>query len=202
VAFAVVFPGQGSQSVGMLADLSERYDAVKTTFAEAADHLDVDLWHLAQTGPAEKLSDTRITQPLMFTAGVAVWRCLQAEGLAMPSAFAGHSLGELGMDDDAVHDLCMSISGERISEAVNFNAPGQVAISGHLDALEKTLAAAKEQGCRKAMMLAVSVPNHSSLMQPAGHELATVIDSMDFTMPAVPLLQNATAEAPADLASA
>jgi len=85
VAFAVVFPGQGSQSVGMLADLSERYDAVKTTFAEAADHLDVDLWHLAQTGPAEKLSDTRITQPLMFTAGVAVWRCLQAEGLAMPS---------------------------------------------------------------------------------------------------------------------
>lgn len=240
MAFAVVFPGQGSQSVGMLADLSERYDAVKTTFAEAADHLDMDLWHLAQTGPAEKLSDTRITQPLMFTAGVAVWRCLQAEGLAMPSAFAGHSLGEfsamvaadalsftdglslvqkratlmaaavpdgeggmaalLGMDDDAVHDLCMSISGERISEAVNFNAPGQVAISGHLDALEKTLAAAKEQGCRKAMMLAVSVPNHSSLMQPAGHELATVIDSMDFTMPAVPLLQNATAEAPADLA--
>ena len=241
MTFAVVFPGQGSQSVGMLADLAEQHDEIKSTFAEASDALSVDLWQLAQQGPAEKLSDTRITQPLMFTAGVATWRLLRAGGLGMPVAVAGHSLGEfaamvaadaltfndglalvkqranlmaaavpegeggmaalLGMEDQSVVDLCASMTGERVSEAVNFNAPGQVAISGHLDALEKTLAAAKEQGCRKAMMLAVSVPNHSSLMQAAGHELAKTIDNLDIKEPAVPLLQNATAQAPADLAT-
>lgn len=236
---AVVFPGQGSQSVGMLAELANEHDQVGATFAEAAEHLGIDLWVLSQEGPADKLSDTRITQPLMFTAGVAVWRVLQAQGLPMPAAMAGHSLGEfaamvasgslsfidglalvqqratlmaaavpegeggmaalLGMDDDAVVQLCASVTGERVSEAVNFNAPGQVAISGHLDALERTLVAAKEQGCRRAMMLAVSVPNHSSLMQGAGQELAKVIDSLTFQMPQVPLIQNATAKAAADL---
>lgn len=239
MTFAVVFPGQGSQSVGMLKQLAEQHDEVQSTFAEASDYLGQDLWMLAQQGPAETLSDTRITQPLMFVSGIAVWRVLQAQGLTKPVAFAGHSLGEfaalvasgalsfkdglklvqtraalmasavpegeggmaalLGMDDQAVVDVCNSISGERISEAVNFNAPGQVAISGHLDALEKTLAAAKEQGCRKAIMLAVSVPNHSSLMKPAGEELAKAIDALTFSMPSAPLVQNATAAAAADL---
>ena len=241
MTFAVVFPGQGSQSVGMLAELAKQHEQIQTTFAEASDGLGMDLWQLAQNGPAEKLSDTRVTQPLMFTAGVAVWRVLASSGLGTPCVVAGHSLGEfsalvaadalsfsdaltlvkqratlmaaavpegeggmaalLGMDDDAVIELCKSITGERVSEAVNFNAPGQVAISGHLDALEQTLAAAKEQGCRKAMMLAVSVPNHSSLMQPAGHQLAEMMDTLDFKEPAMPLVQNATAQAPADLST-
>ena len=239
MTFAVVFPGQGSQSVGMLAELAEQHQQIKTTFAEASDELGFDLWQLAQNGPAEKLSDTRITQPLMFTAGVAIWRLLTSSGMGTPCVVAGHSLGEfsalvaadalpfkdalalvkqratlmaaavpegeggmaalLGMEDDAVVELCASITGERVSEAVNFNAPGQVAISGHLDALERTLAAAREQGCRKAMMLAVSVPNHSSLMQSAGHELAKMMDTLEFKAPAMPLVQNATAQAPADL---
>lgn len=236
---AVVFPGQGSQSVGMLAELAKAHEEVKQTFDEAADVLGKDLWQMAQDGPVQALADTRVTQPLMFTSGVAIWRVLRAQGLAMPAAVAGHSLGEfaamvaasalsftdalalvqqratlmaaavpegeggmaalLGMEDQAVIDLCASVTGERISEAVNFNAPGQVAISGHLDALEKTVAAAKAQGCRKAMILAVSVPNHSSLMQEAGHELANTIDQSSFADPDVPLIQNATARAADDL---
>lgn len=239
MTFAVVFPGQGSQSVGMLAELAEQHGEVQSTFTEASDYLGQDLWALAQQGPAEALAETRVTQPLMFTAGIAVWRVLQAQGMGMPAAFAGHSLGEfaamvasgvlsfedgvllvqkraalmasavpegeggmaalLGMDDGAVVDVCESVSGERVSEAVNFNAPGQVAISGHLDALEKTLVLAKEKGCRKAMMLAVSVPNHSSLMKPAGQALATEIDKLTFAMPQAPLVQNGTATAAADL---
>lgn len=239
MTLAVVFPGQGSQSVGMLADLADTHETVRDTFAEASDIAGQDLWQLAQTGPAETLSDTRNTQPLMYTSGVAVWRVLQEAGLPMPAVVAGHSLGEfaamvaagsltftdglslvmrraelmagavpegeggmaalIGMDDQAVVDLCASVSGERISEAVNFNAPGQVAISGHLDALEKTVEKARELGCRKALMLAVSVPNHSSLMQGAGAELAKAIDAIDFSEPAIPLVQNATATVAPDL---
>ena len=239
MAIAVVFPGQGSQSVGMLASLAAEHSVVQSTFAEASEHVGVDLWSLAQTGTKEALADTRITQPLMFTSGVAVWRVLEQAGLAQPTAFAGHSLGEfaamvaanmlsfedgiklvkrraelmasavpegqggmaalIGMDDAAVVELCESVTGERISEAVNFNAPGQVAISGHLDALEATLNKAREQGCRKALMLAVSVPNHSSLMRPAGAELAKTIDTISWAEPSRPLVQNATAAVAKDL---
>ena len=235
MTFAVVFPGQGSQSVGMLTELAESSTHIETTFEEASDFLGRDFWQLAQEGPVEVLTDTRVTQPLMFTSGVAVWRALRSAGLPMPNAMAGHSLGEfvalvagesltfadglklvqhraqlmadavpegeggmaalIGLEDEAVVELCQSISGERISEAVNFNAPGQVAISGHLDALQDTVAAAKKMGCKKALMLPVSVPNHSSLMRHAGEELAATIDELDIKQPIVPLLQNATASA-------
>lgn len=235
MTFAVVFPGQGSQSVGMLTELAESSTHIKSTFEEASDVLGRDFWQLAQQGPVEVLTDTRVTQPLMYTSGVAVWRALRSAGLPMPNAMAGHSLGEfaamvaseslsftdglklvqhraqlmadavpqgeggmaalIGLEDEAVVELCQSISGDRISEAVNFNAPGQVAISGHLDALQETVAAAKEMGCKKALMLPVSVPNHSSLMRHAGDELAATIDELTIKQPIVPLLQNATASA-------
>ena len=212
---------------------------VGASFAECADVLGKDLWALAQSGPAEALSDTRVTQPLMFTADIAVWRCLREKGLPMPVAIAGHSLGEfaalvaadvlsfedglklvgkraelmagavaegeggmaalIGMDDESVVELCASLSGERITEAVNFNAPGQVAISGHLDALEKTCELAREKGARKAMMLPVSVPNHSSLMRGAGEQLAEMIDATSFSQPSVPVVQNASATAAASV---
>lgn len=241
MTIAIVFPGQGSQSVGMLAALSAEHEVVQTTFAEASEGLGQDLWSLSQTGSKEDLADTRVTQPLMFTSGVAVWRVLQNAGLETPAAFAGHSLGEfaamvaagmlsfddgirlvkrraelmasavpegeggmaalIGMDDQAVVDLCESITGDRISEAVNFNAPGQVAISGHIDALEASIEKAKELGCRKALMLAVSVPNHSSLMQPAGDELANTIEGIEWSEASSPLLQNATAKVASDLSS-
>jgi len=234
MAFAVVFPGQGSQTVGMLGDLAGSHSIVGETFAEAADVLGTDYWQLACEGPAEKLADTRVTQPLMFISGVAVWRALQNAGLTTPAVVAGHSLGEftalvaadaidfadglklvqrraelmatavpdgeggmaalIGMDDEAVIAVCADSSGDRVSEAVNFNAPGQVAISGHIDALEKTVVLAKERGARKAIMLPVSVPNHSSLMQDAGHQLAETIANISWRDPSIPLVQNASAK--------
>lgn len=237
MSFAVVFPGQGSQSVGMLADLAAAEPTIGETFAEAAEVLGRDLWALAQSGPAEALADTRVTQPLMFTADIAVWRTLRQNGLGDPAVVAGHSLGEfaalvaadcldfnvalklvdtraslmasavpegeggmaalIGMDDEAVVALCAEITGEaangHIVEAVNFNAPGQVAISGHVDAIEKLVAFARDKGARKAVVLPVSVPNHSSLMRDAGAELARSIDAIAWREPALPVVQNATA---------
>ncbi len=237
--FAVVFPGQGSQSVGMLKEMSDTYPEVGETFTEAADILGKDYWTLAQNGSDAELADTRVTQPLMFIGGIAVWRALIKAGLPKPTAIAGHSLGEfsalvasdaldyadgltlvnqraqlmssavpngeggmaalIGMDDDDVIAVCKDTTGDRIVEAVNFNAPGQVAISGHVDALENVVALAKERGARKAIMLPVSVPNHSSLMKDAGTKLAETINAIQWRTPSIPVIQNAQATVPNDV---
>jgi len=90
----MVFPGQGSQSQGMQADLAAQYPIVRETYAEAGEVLGYDLWQLVQDGPAEKLGETVVTQPAMLTAGVAAYRAWQAAGGSEPSQVAGHSLGE------------------------------------------------------------------------------------------------------------
>jgi len=94
MSFAFIFPGQGSQSVGMLADLAEGHPQVTETFAEASEALGYDLWKLTQEGPAEELNQTHVTQPAMLAGGIAVYRAWQAQGGAQPLAMAGHSLGE------------------------------------------------------------------------------------------------------------
>lgn len=94
MAFAMVFPGQGSQSLGMLAALAEQEPLVKDTFAEASDVLGYDLWQLCQQGPEDQLGVTEKTQPAMLAAGVATWRVWRKQGGALPAAMAGHSLGE------------------------------------------------------------------------------------------------------------
>lgn len=94
MTIAFVFPGQGSQSVGMLGALAEAQPEVRATFAEASEALGLDLWALAAQGPEEALARTEVTQPLMLTAGVAVWRAWRARGGALPAVLAGHSLGE------------------------------------------------------------------------------------------------------------
>ena len=94
MSLAFVFPGQGSQSVGMLKALAEQYSEVDATFKEASEVLGYDLWDIVQNGPAEKLNQTDVTQPAMLSAGVAVWRIWQAKGGAKPELMAGHSLGE------------------------------------------------------------------------------------------------------------
>ena len=91
---AFVFPGQGSQSVGMLVDLAERHPLIRECFAEASDGAGIDLWTLSQAGPEEQLNRTEFTQPALLAASVAVWRLWQAQGGALPSVLAGHSLGE------------------------------------------------------------------------------------------------------------
>jgi [acyl-carrier-protein] S-malonyltransferase len=94
MSFAIVFPGQGSQSIGMLAKLATAEPIVVETFAEASEVLGYDLWKLSQEGPEEAMAQTERTQPLMLAAGVATWRVWRKHGGAMPQAMAGHSLGE------------------------------------------------------------------------------------------------------------
>lgn len=94
MSLAFVFPGQGSQSIGMLNALAGEFPQVQQTFAEASQVLGYDLWELVERGPEEKLNQTQVTQPAMLAAGVAVWRVWRAQGGAMPAAMAGHSLGE------------------------------------------------------------------------------------------------------------
>lgn len=94
MSLAFVFPGQGSQSVGMLAALAETYPVVKQTYQEASDVLGYDLWKLVSEGSAEELNQTHITQPALLAAGIAVWRVWQEKGGAQPEILAGHSLGE------------------------------------------------------------------------------------------------------------
>ena len=91
---AIVFPGQGSQSIGMLAALAEEFSIVTETFAEATSVLGYNLWDVVQNGPEEKLNSTDVTQPAMLAAGIACWRVWQAQGGATPAVMAGHSLGE------------------------------------------------------------------------------------------------------------
>lgn len=90
----LMFPGQGSQSVGMLAELAASHPAVAETFAEASDALGEDLWEMAQQGPAERLDQTENTQPVLLAASVAIWRAWRAAGGRLPTVAAGHSLGE------------------------------------------------------------------------------------------------------------
>jgi [acyl-carrier-protein] S-malonyltransferase len=94
MSIAFVFPGQGSQSVGMLATLADRFPQVQETFAQASEALGYDLWRLVQEGPEAELNQTHITQPAMLASGVAVWRVWQAQGGPRPALMAGHSLGE------------------------------------------------------------------------------------------------------------
>lgn len=93
-SFAIVFPGQGSQSSGMLAALASAYPTVRETFAEASEILRYDLWKLTQEGPEEELNRTTRTQPALLAAGVAVWRVWNDAGGSRPAVMAGHSLGE------------------------------------------------------------------------------------------------------------
>lgn len=92
--FAFVFPGQGSQTVGMLSEMAANYPVIEETFREASDALGYDLWALTQQGPAEELNKTRQTQPALLAASVALWRVWQQQGGKAPTLMAGHSTGE------------------------------------------------------------------------------------------------------------
>jgi len=224
----------------MQADLAEKYSEVQATYAEASEILGYDLWRVVQDGPPERLGETVVTQPAMLAAGVAAWRIWAAEGGAMPSHMAGHSLGEytalvcagavsfsdamrvvkrrselmqgavpmgagamaaiIGMDDDAVREVCDNASGIGIVEAVNFNTPGQVVIAGQKDAVDRAIVRAEEVGARRAILLPVSVPSHSSLMIEAGNSLSGELNSADFSTPKLAVIgaSDATAYGDAD----
>ncbi|TOG24818.1 [acyl-carrier-protein] S-malonyltransferase [Vibrio parahaemolyticus] len=134
--FAIVFPGQGSQAVGMLADLGEQYDVVKQTFAEASDALGYDLWALVQNGPAEDLNQTFRTQPALLASSVAIWRVWQELGLEQPTNLAGHSLGEYsalvcaGVIDFKEAIKLVELRGKLMQEAVPAGTGAMYAIIG------------------------------------------------------------------------
>ncbi|MBT2749258.1 ACP S-malonyltransferase [Lysobacter sp. ISL-50] len=136
-----VFPGQGSQSLGMLAELSELHPQVREAFSEASDGAGADLWALSQGGPEEMLNRTEYTQPALLAAGVAVWRVWQAQGGAQPSVLAGHSLGEytalvaagaLSLRDGA---HLVRLRGQLMQEAAPAGVGAMAAVLGAEDAL-------------------------------------------------------------------
>lgn len=233
MTFAFVFPGQGSQSVGMMKGF-ETSEAVRRTFAEASETLQQDMWQLAQTGPADSQNLTVNTQPLMLTAGVAVYRAWLEAGGRPPAYVAGHSLGEysawvasgalsfgaalplvrlraqamqeavpvgegamaaiLGLGDAEVRSACAEAAAGDVVEAVNFNAPNQVVIAGHKAAVERAAAIAKTKGARRAMLLPVSAPFHSSLLESAAQRLAQRLTDVKVSAPSIPVVNNVDAQ--------
>ena len=153
--FAIVFPGQGSQTVGMLADLAEQFDVVKQTFAEASDALGYDLWALVQNGPVEDLNQTQRTQPALLTGSVAIWRVWQQQGGEQPVVLAGHSLGEYsalvcaGVIDFQAAVKLVELRGKLMQEAVPAGVGAMSAIIGlDNDAIAAACAqAAEDQVC-------------------------------------------------------
>ena len=225
MTLAFVFPGQGSQSVGMLAELGAAEPVVRATFAEASDVLGYDLWALCQDGPEADLGSTERTQPAMLAAGVATWRVWVGRGGPRPVAMAGHSLGEytalvcsdamdyktaidvvrfrgqvmqqavplgqgamaaiLGLEDADLDAACREAAQGEVVEPVNFNAPGQTVIAGNATAVARAIDAAKARGAKRAVLLPVSVPSHSSLMVGAAEQLAAKLATVDVRLPNV-----------------
>ena len=230
-AFAFVFPGQGSQSVGMLDGWGD-HPAVQQTLAEACDALGEDLASLIHAGPEEALELTTNTQPVMLVAGVACYRAWRAEGGAEPAAMAGHSLGEfsalvaagalelsdavplvrfraqamqqavpvgtgamaaiLGLDAATVCAVCAEVAAQsgEVVEPANFNHPTQTVIAGSKAGVELACQALKALGAKRALMLAVSAPFHSSLMKPAADALRERLATLRLQVPRVPIVNN------------
>jgi len=224
---AMVFPGQGSQAVGMLKGYAG-LPQVDEVINEAREVLGADFIRLLSEGPAEKLNLTVNTQPAMVTAGTAAFRAWRALGGPMPEMVAGHSLGEysalvaagaidfkdclplvrfraqsmqeavpegqgamaaiLMLDDDAVRAACAEAGGT--VQAVNFNAPGQVVIAGEKAAVERAMEACRTKGAKRAMLLPVSAPFHSTLMRPAAQKLETYLSKVKVSGPKISLINN------------
>ncbi len=236
MSIAFIFPGQGSQSVGMLgtiADENPSYgEIITSTFQQASDVLGYDLWEITQKGPESKLNSTRITQPAMLSAGYALWQIWKDKNGKVPAVLSGHSLGEytalvcaeaidfsdaidlvasrgrymqdsvgagegamaaiLGMDNDDVIKACeeVSLTSGRIVSAVNFNAPGQVVIAGHADAVEQAMVLVKNGAAKKVIKLPISVPSHCALMDSAAVKLEKKLQTISFERPVIPVINN------------
>jgi [acyl-carrier-protein] S-malonyltransferase len=229
--FAFVFPGQGSQAVGML-DAWGDHAAVRATLAEASEALGEDIAQLIHAGPKDHLDLTTNTQPVMLTAGIACYRAWIAETGLVPSVVAGHSLGEysalvaagslslgaalplvrfraqamqdavpvgvgamaaiLGLDPQAVRDGCAEVAAAtgEVVEAANFNDPKQTVIAGSRAGVEQACEVLKAKGAKRALLLAVSAPFHSSLMKPAAERLRERLATTALAAPRIPVVNN------------
>ncbi|MBV1909195.1 MAG: ACP S-malonyltransferase [Kangiellaceae bacterium] len=225
---AFIFPGQGSQALGMLNEFSETKEVIET-FQRASEVLGYDLWALCQQGPEEQLNRTDKTQPALLAASYALWQAWKQRS-SLPTLLAGHSLGEysalvcagimnfedainlvekrgkfmqqavpagvgkmaaiIGLDDEKVKASCESAAGEQIVSPVNYNSPGQVVIAGNADAVERAIVSCKENGAKKAMPLAVSVPSHCLLMKPASEQLSIELSNINFNSSEIKVVNN------------
>ena len=234
MSVAFIFPGQGSQSVGMLAGLAPRPEVV-ALLAMADEVLGEPLSRLIAEGPAEELSLTTNTQPAMLLAGLACLAAWRGAGGFKPDFVAGHSLGEytalaaadaidaaaafslvrlraramqeavpvgvgamaaiLGLSDEQVAQACAQGRDgpgnvREVVDPANFNAPSQVVIAGHKGAVDRACVAAKALGAKRAVLLPVSAPFHSSLLAPAGAQLQRALAGIELRLPSVPLVNN------------
>lgn len=232
MVLAFVFPGQGSQTAGMGADLASTWPVCAQTFAEADETLGFALSKICFTGTDQELQMTANAQPAILTTSIAAFRVLAAEGIR-PAAVAGHSLGEysalvaagslsfrdaltlvrkrgiymqeavplgvgamaaiMGLELERLEQICREASDKTTVSPANLNAPGQVVISGHADAVDRAIALAQERGARRALKLAVSAPFHCDLMQPAADRLAADLAATRFDDLTVPLVANISA---------
>lgn len=233
---AILFPGQGSQKVGMGQDHYNSSPTFKKRLDQADEYLGYELSSIMFNGPQEKLTQTKFTQPAIFVHSYALFEEINLK----PDMVAGHSLGEfsaitaagvlsfqvalelvslrgklmqeagsqqagtmaaiIGMEDDAVDQICEKAT-ELIGKpvvAANYNSPGQLVISGDVDAVKKAVDLAKDEGCRLAKLLPVSGAFHSPLMEPAYSAFKSKVDEIEFTEPEYPVYSNFTAKGTRD----
>ncbi|WP_126939204.1 ACP S-malonyltransferase [Veillonella sp. VA142] len=231
---AFVFPGQGSQKVGMLKDLYEAYPIVRERFAQADEALGYSISQLCFEGPDTELVKTANTQPAILTASVACYEVLKEKDFT-PDIVGGHSLGEysalvaagvldfkeavyvvhkrgeymqeavplgegamaaiLALPREEVVRICGEVNDTVGSvQAVNFNCPGQIVIAGATKAVEVAAEKMKEAGAKRAVMLPVSAPFHSRLMEPAAKRLQEELDKIEVKNAQIPVVANITGE--------
>ena len=231
---AFVFPGQGSQKVGMLKDLYEAYPIVRERFAQADEALGYSISQLCFEGPDMELVKTANTQPAILTASVACYEILKEKGFT-PDIVGGHSLGEysalvaagvldfkdavyvvhkrgeymqeavplgegamaaiLALSREEVVCICAEVNDTVGSvQAVNFNCPGQIVIAGATKAVEVAAEKMKEAGAKRAVMLPVSAPFHSRLMEPAAKRLQEELNKIEVKNAQIPVVANITGE--------
>jgi [acyl-carrier-protein] S-malonyltransferase len=237
MARAFVFPGQGSQAVGMGADLAGAFAAAREVFEEVDEALKQNLSKLMREGPESELVLTENAQPALMAVSIAVMRVLEREGGksidSVASHVAGHSLGEysalaaagalqlsdaarllklrgqsmqravpvgvgamaalLGIELELAQEACKEAAQGQVVAVANDNGGGQVVVSGHKEAVERTIEAAKGRGCKRGMMLPVSAPFHCPLMQPAADAMQEALEKVTLATPRVPLVANVLA---------